>query len=525
MIEVEARRALAAGARRPRRGVVRSREPSARASAPRRPPRAASRAARDARRHRAEPRAGPRARALGPRLHGAGDRRRRRRHGLRVGAPGAADPLPRLGRRHGLPRLQLARRDPRRRGRATRAARTLPRRATTRATARRPRASRSATTAAGNQIGVAPGARLIGCRNMDRRQRDAGALHRVLRVVPGADGRAAAQNPRPDLGRRRHQQLVGLPGERGLHGPGHPQGRRRERARGGHRRGRSRPATREPRAATLTRGARVLRRRLHDRGDRPRRHDRELLELGPVTQRRLEPPEARHLRAGREPAHVRARGDVLRPPSPAPPAAAPHVAGAIALLWSAVPGAARATWTATERAARATARAADVDAELRRLLRLRRPQPRLRLGPPRRREAAYALRATAAIRAASSRRAPARPRRRAAAALTVAIGVRSPPYGHSAPRKRSPPTRTTLEIEVPAEEVEKAFGAVTTRVRQAGRDPGLPQGARRPESVVQKRFADEIQGDVLEARPARRPRLGDRGDASSRCSAGRTSRT
>ena len=53
--------------------------------------------------------------------------------------------------------------------------------------------------------------------------------------------------------------------------------------------------------------------------------------------------------------------------------------------------------------------------------------------------------------------------------------------------KEESPTRTTLEIEVPAEDVEKAFAAVTRVVRQAGRDPGLPQGqgARggRPEAV------------------------------------------
>ena len=62
---------------------------------------------------------------------------------------------------------------------------------------------------AGNQIGVAPGARLIGCRNMDAGQRHAGALHRVLRVVPRADRRGrreSAAGPR----RRRHQQLLGL---------------------------------------------------------------------------------------------------------------------------------------------------------------------------------------------------------------------------------------------------------------------------------------------------------------------------
>ena len=38
-----------------------------------------------------------------------------------------------------------------------------------------------------NQIGVAPGAKWIGCRNMDAGQRPRRHLHRVLPVLPGAD--------------------------------------------------------------------------------------------------------------------------------------------------------------------------------------------------------------------------------------------------------------------------------------------------------------------------------------------------
>jgi len=59
-------------------------------------------------------------------------------------------------------------------------------------------------------------------------------------------------------------------------------------------------------------------------------------------------------------------------------------------------------------------------------------------------------------------------------------------------------TRTVLEIEVPAEEVERAFEAVTRSYVQRAAIPGFRKG-KAPESVVRQRFADEIKGDVLEA--------------------------
>src|SRR5450432_2998861 len=59
-------------------------------------------------------------------------------------------------------------------------------------------------------------------------------------------------------------------------------------------------------------------------------------------------------------------------------------------------------------------------------------------------------------------------------------------------------TRTTLEIEVPAEDVEKAFAAVTRSYVQRAAIPGFRKG-KAPVSVIQKRFSDEIKGDVLEA--------------------------
>jgi len=59
-------------------------------------------------------------------------------------------------------------------------------------------------------------------------------------------------------------------------------------------------------------------------------------------------------------------------------------------------------------------------------------------------------------------------------------------------------TRTTLEIEVPADEVEKAFEAVTRAYARRAAIPGFRKG-KAPQSVIAKRFGDEIKTDVLEA--------------------------
>ncbi len=64
--------------------------------------------------------------------------------------------------------------------------------------------------------------------------------------------------------------------------------------------------------------------------------------------------------------------------------------------------------------------------------------------------------------------------------------------------KEESATRTTLEIEVPAEEVEKAFEAVTRAYTRRAAIPGFRKG-KAPESVIAKRFGDEIKNDVLEA--------------------------
>ncbi len=64
--------------------------------------------------------------------------------------------------------------------------------------------------------------------------------------------------------------------------------------------------------------------------------------------------------------------------------------------------------------------------------------------------------------------------------------------------KEESATRTTLEIEVPADEVERAFGAVTRNYARQAALPGFRKG-HAPVGVVQKRFGDKIREDVLEA--------------------------
>jgi trigger factor len=59
------------------------------------------------------------------------------------------------------------------------------------------------------------------------------------------------------------------------------------------------------------------------------------------------------------------------------------------------------------------------------------------------------------------------------------------------------PTLTVLEIEVPAEESEEARRGVTRAYAKQAALPGFRKG-HAPESVVQKRFTEQIREDVLE---------------------------
>lgn len=58
-------------------------------------------------------------------------------------------------------------------------------------------------------------------------------------------------------------------------------------------------------------------------------------------------------------------------------------------------------------------------------------------------------------------------------------------------------TRATLDIEVPAEDVERTYGAVARSFAKRAAIPGFRRG-HVPESLVQQRFAGEIREEVLE---------------------------
>jgi len=62
----------------------------------------------------------------------------------------------------------------------------------------------------------------------------------------------------------------------------------------------------------------------------------------------------------------------------------------------------------------------------------------------------------------------------------------------------NPELAREIAVEVPADEVSKAFRAVTKRYQKLARIPGFRAG-KVPESLVQKRFAKEVRQEVLES--------------------------
>jgi hypothetical protein len=64
--------------------------------------------------------------------------------------------------------------------------------------------------------------------------------------------------------------------------------------------------------------------------------------------------------------------------------------------------------------------------------------------------------------------------------------------------KEESPTRTVLEIEVPAERVEEAITETVRTYTRRAAIPGFRKG-KAPESVVRQRFGDQIRADALEA--------------------------
>ena len=69
---------------------------------------------------------------------------------------------------------------------------------------------------AGNQIGMAPGAKWIGCRNMNAGVGTPATYAECYQWFI-APTKLDGIGPGPEQGARRDQQLVGLPAQRGLH--------------------------------------------------------------------------------------------------------------------------------------------------------------------------------------------------------------------------------------------------------------------------------------------------------------------
>ena len=160
-----------------------------------------------------------------------------------------------------------------------------------------------------NQIGVAPAAKWIGCRNMDPGVGTPATYSECFQWFIAPTDLAEPESR--SLGAPRDQQLLGLPARRRLHGPDRSCRRSsRTRARRG--------SWSSPRPATTAalrnrdRAAGDLRRVLLGRRDGQQRRHRGLLEPRPGHGRRQRPPEAGHVRAGREHALERSRRRVRK---------------------------------------------------------------------------------------------------------------------------------------------------------------------------------------------------------------------
>ncbi|MGO8719397.1 MAG: trigger factor [Acidobacteriaceae bacterium] len=70
-------------------------------------------------------------------------------------------------------------------------------------------------------------------------------------------------------------------------------------------------------------------------------------------------------------------------------------------------------------------------------------------------------------------------------------------HAHEQGPTLNPECTRQVDVDVPAEEVSRAFAAVVKRYRHAARIPGFRAG-KVPESVIRRKFADQIQQDVLE---------------------------
>jgi trigger factor len=71
-------------------------------------------------------------------------------------------------------------------------------------------------------------------------------------------------------------------------------------------------------------------------------------------------------------------------------------------------------------------------------------------------------------------------------------------HHHAAAPTLNPECTREVEIEVPADEVSRNFKAVSKRYQKMARIPGFRSG-KVPESLVRRRFAEQIRKDVMEA--------------------------
>ena len=85
----------------------------------------------------------------------------------------------------------------------------------------------------------------------------------------------------------------------------------------------------------------------------------------------------------------------------------------------------------------------------------------------------------------------------ASTAVEEASGQEHEGHSHGAATLNPDCTRE-VEIEIPAEEVDRNFQAVTKRYKKMARIPGFRSG-KVPESLIRGRFAEQIRQDVMEA--------------------------
>ena len=149
----------------------------------------------------------------------------------------------------------------------------------------------------GNQIGMAPGARFIGCRNMDMGVGTPARYTECFQFFLAPTDHAGA-NPRPDLAAHVINNSWGCPVSEGCTDPNIFKSRRRKRRRGRDRRRRL-GRQRGVRVLDHLGAPRLLRRFLLDRGDVEHRHDRRLLQPRSGHRGWIESLETRPLRAGR----------------------------------------------------------------------------------------------------------------------------------------------------------------------------------------------------------------------------------